>query len=105
MRRRDLLVRRRLLALSLGLCIGAAIAARPADAVQCAPRAKIVAALSKRHGERPISIAMTNDGRVLELWANADGPWTLLITTPHGVSCIQASGAMAWENLPQGDPV
>lgn len=75
-----------------------------AHAMACGKRAEIVESLRKQHGERPYRIAMTSDGRVLELWARPDGQWTLLATSPKGYSCIQATGYSAWEDLPQGDP-
>jgi len=98
--------RRRVLALGLVLPLGAAVlASGRAHAAACGPRADIVAALRQRHGERPASIAMTTDGRVIELWRREEGPWTLLITTPQGRSCVVAAGRDVWETLPEGAPV
>lgn len=93
------------LALSgLVLLASLALSMSRAHAMACGKRAEIVESLRKQHGERPYRIAMTADGRVLELWARSDGQWTLLATSPKGYSCIQATGYSAWEELPQGDP-
>ena len=100
MRRRKTL-QRRLIALLFSPTL---MAVSAAEAAQCGPRADIVVALKQRHGERPHSIAMTADGRVLELWVHEAGPWTLLMTAPHGVACIYATGQESWEHLPQGEP-
>lgn len=76
-----------------------------ASAAACGKRADIVALLRQRHGERPTAMAMTADGKVIELWTHPDGPWTLLATTVNGYACIQATGYAPWEMLPLGDPV
>lgn len=95
----------RLLALGLVLFVAASlIAAGAARAANCGKRADIVAALAKRHGERPVSLALSSDGRLVELWTREDGRWTLIISTPQGFACVHASGERSWEELPVGDP-
>ena len=76
-----------------------------AEAAACGKRPDVVEMLRKRHGEQPAQIALTADGQVLEIWANPDGAWTLLLTSPKGFACIQATGRQPWERLPVGDPV
>lgn len=77
----------------------------PAQAASCGKRSDVVEMLRKRHGEQPVQIALTDDGQVLEIWSNPDGPWTLLLTSPQGFACIQATGHQPWEHLPIGAPV
>lgn len=98
---------RRRVVLAFGLLLFLAaflLASGLARAAQCGPRAAIVDALKQRHGPRPRYIAMTDRGRVLELWSGADGAWALLLTSPEGYACIQATGPDAWEALVQGEP-
>ncbi len=98
--------RQRLLALGLALFVAAfMVAVGAARAANCGKREDIVTALTKRHGERPVSLALSSDGRLVELWAREDGRWTLIISTPQGFACVHASGERPWEDLPTGDPV
>ena len=103
-RRRDAERRRAAFALSLGLLVAATLMASIAAAAACGRRADVVTMLRQRHGEWPVAMAMTDDGRVLELWAHEAGPWTLLVTSPEGISCVQATGSETWEDLPRGEP-
>jgi len=39
------------------------------------------------------SMALTSDGRLLEVTKSDDGAtWSILITTPKGISCLVAAG-------------
>ncbi len=92
--------------LPLYLLMGAALllaafvlAPRPAAAQGCARRPEIVEPLKKRFGERPAQIALSRDGRVVEVWVGPNGGWTLLSTSPEGFTCILAIGDQDWETL------
>ncbi|MDX6750648.1 hypothetical protein SH611_12575 [Geminicoccaceae bacterium 1502E] len=76
-------------ALALGL-----LATGPAAAqALCAPRERLTAGLEQRFTEQQAAMALTDDGRVVELFTAPDGvTWTLLATTPEGLSCMIASG-------------
>ena len=64
-----------------------------ADPAPCAARTDVVAKLASKYHEQPSSMALTNDGRLLEVLKSDDGTsWSILITTPKGVSCLIAAG-------------
>lgn len=52
-----------------------------------------VAALLDKYRESPIASGVDAKGRLLQVFATLDGStWTILVTTPKGVSCILAAG-------------
>ena len=58
----------------------------------CAPRESALAQLAQKWGETRRSVMLAN-GRVFEVFAaDESGTWTILRTTPDGLSCIVASG-------------
>ncbi len=69
------------------------------------PRDKIVQALAKQHAETPAAFGLTRGGRgVVELFRTADGEtWTLVLTTPNGMSRVLVSGG-GWMSLPMPLP-
>jgi hypothetical protein len=83
--------------MALGLIVaGAAPAA--AGAPQCGEREAIVAQLVDRYGETQRSVGLQTAG-IVEIYANShSGSWTILLTTPQGLSCLLASGH-AWQAL------
>jgi anti-sigma factor RsiW len=93
---------RRVLSLRLfffGLVGAAALAAAPAMAqVPCGPHAAILDHLAQRYGEKPHSIALTDQGSLIEVVVSPAGTWTILVTQPKGPSCIVATGKQ-WETV------
>lgn len=72
----------------------------------CAPRDAALAQLAEKWGETRRSVMLARD-RIFEVYAADDsGTWTILRTTPDGLSCIVASG-IAYEGRvkPAGAPV
>ena len=64
-----------------------------AATVYCGPRKAIVMRLAGGLHERPSSVALTNDGQLLEvLKSDTDLTWVILMTSPQGLSCIVAEG-------------
>jgi len=84
-----------------GLAMLAAAFATPAVGQQvfCLDHAKLDEKLAADHRETPRGIGLTADGRLLELYASPAGTWTLLLTTPNGVSCVVTFGD-AWQSVP-----
>lgn len=73
----------------------------------CALTALTHGVLVDRYGEAPQIALMQQDGAIIEVWAAPDGAtWTILKTTPDGLSCMLSSGAGAvWPVQPvKGDP-
>ena len=68
-------------------------AVRPAAAqAACGERSGLVEQLARSHGEGPVSMGLTADGRVLELLASPRGSWSILVTTANGLTCLVAAG-------------
>jgi hypothetical protein len=64
----------------------------------CSARTDVLTQLASKYHERPSSAALTSDGRLLEvLKSDNDATWTILITTPKGVSCLVAAGE-SWQD-------
>lgn len=61
----------------------------------CAARSEIVARLTDRYGETLQSAGLSRGHDLLEVFASpGTGSWTILLTTPRGLSCLVASGDM-----------
>ena len=67
---------------------------------RCIPRANALSQLDAQYKERPVSIGLAATGAVVEVLASETGTWTILLTTPQGVSCVIAVGNF-WEDLPK----
>ncbi len=66
---------------------------RPAPAQACAPRDTVLGHLAKKYGEAPVAIGVTNKGGLVEVLTTSDGnTWTIIVTTPQGLSCFVAAG-------------
>jgi hypothetical protein len=64
-----------------------------AATVYCGPRKAMVMRVAGSLHERPSSVALTNDGQLLEvLKSDTDVTWVILMTSPQGLSCIVAVG-------------
>jgi hypothetical protein len=58
----------------------------------CAPRNDVVKRLWDRWQEAQITVAMINDGRLLEIFVSKKGSWTAIISDPNGRSCVASAG-------------
>lgn len=76
--------------LALALLLGAnAARAEPA----CASHEAVSKQLEQRHAEVPIAMGLANNGKLIQVFASADGvSWTVVLTEPDGTSCVAASG-------------
>ena len=83
-------------AAALGAALLAACSTGPAVAAGaqvCLPRADMLSALEDRHGERPVGIGVTKAGELIEILASSRGQtWTILVTEPHGPTCVLSTG-------------
>jgi hypothetical protein len=87
----------RLLA-ALGLAAAAPVAQADVRTSPCAERAKVIERLEQRFGEVRQAVGLNRSNAVVEVFASAEtGTWTILVTTPNGVSCLIASGEL-WES-------
>lgn len=68
----------------------------PAAAQQqsrCDARGALSAYLAGKYREATVAIALTDDGRLLEVLASPDGAtWSIILTPPEGPACVVATG-------------
>ncbi|MEM7222587.1 MAG: hypothetical protein AAF495_06390 [Pseudomonadota bacterium] len=86
------------------LLLGAAIAINATAAVaqpRCNDRDSVIALLSGKYREQPVALGVANNGNLVEVLSTDKGDtWTIIVTTPRGVSCLVAAGE-GWHTLEQ----
>jgi hypothetical protein len=66
----------------------------------CAPYAKLRKALQGKYGEDPVAFGVHANGSLMQVFASDAGDtWTVVMTSPKGISCIVADGN-DWHVLP-----
>ena len=76
----------------------------------CDDRGKVLRHFEKSYSEVPVAFGLANNSVVLEVLSSREGEtWTIIVTSPQGISCLMASGT-DWEmmfppdlNKPDGD--
>jgi hypothetical protein len=64
----------------------------------CKARDGLLTQLEQKYGEVPVAIGVA-DGALVELLTAKDGmTWTIILTSPKGMSCLIASGE-GWQTL------
>jgi hypothetical protein len=59
----------------------------------CGPREGLEESMRDQYGETRVSVALDQNGFLIEVWANPDNAtWTATLTTPDGQTCIAAYG-------------
>ena len=83
---------------AVSLLLGVMIDSRRASAQSvCGEHATIVKGLGQLHSERPRAIGLSTDGSLVEVLVSSSGTWTILVSAPHGPTCIVATGDN-WES-------
>jgi hypothetical protein len=87
---------------TLALSAGFALVASTATAqTQCNERDNVLELLAKKYKETPIAAGVTNTGGLVEVLTDTKGgTWTIIVTTPQGMSCLVAAGE-GWRNMEQ----
>jgi hypothetical protein len=96
--------------MTAGLLFGMAATAPPAFAANCATRDKVVDRLKTQYAETLTVGGLQGNQNVqtmVEVWASEKtGTFTVILTTPEGVSCVVAAGTDFFkreaEPLPDG---
>lgn len=65
----------------------------------CDARQKVLEFLLKKYGERPVGIGLVPNQTAVELLVSPNGTFTIIATSPKGLSCLIAAGE-AWEFVP-----
>ncbi len=86
------------------LVLGAALVLAASSAFaapQCNSRGKVLELLSKKYSEAPVAVGVTNNGGLVEVLSTGDGnTWSMIITSPQGMSCLVAAGE-GWRSIEQ----
>ena len=94
----------RLPPLLLALPVLAATAAAPAFAqssMPCGKRDDLLGHLSGKYQEEPVAMGLATNGSVVEVLASDAGDsFTIVYTTPNGLTCMMAAGSN-WETVKQ----
>jgi hypothetical protein len=89
-------------ALATGLAAalaGAQAAKADEDGAQCRDRNKVIDHLAGKYEEAPVAVGVTSTGGLVEvLTSNDGGTWTIIVTSPTGLSCLMAAGE-GWRPL------
>lgn len=64
----------------------------------CGARGSLMEQLKVKYSEHPKSMGLAANGSVLEVLTAKSGTWTILLTTPQGITCLIAAGKH-WEDL------
>lgn len=98
---------RMLFALSLGFA-GLILATEARATTQCAPRDHVITHLTTKYAETRRGIGIAANDMVMEIYASDSGSWTIVVTTPQGMTCLVASGqgfeSLAEELPARGEP-
>lgn len=62
----------------------------------CGKRTDVVRMLRENFGEGPIAHGLSDTGAVAEVFISAEGTWTIVATSPHGLSCMIGTG-QSWQ--------
>lgn len=66
----------------------------------CHDASEIAEQLSKRYGEVPVAFGFQSNGNLFQVYSSEEhGTWTVVSTSPGGMSCVVAAGK-GWEQLP-----
>ena len=66
----------------------------------CGERGSLMTQLKGKYSELPKSMGLAANGSVLEVLTANTGTWTILLTTPQGITCLIAAGEH-WEDMEQ----
>lgn len=94
----------RLSPLLLALPLLAATAVAPAaadDSMACGKRDEMLGHLSGKYSEEPVAMGLSTNGSLVEVLASSAGSsFTIVYTTPDGLTCMMAAGSN-WETVKQ----
>ena len=59
----------------------------------CRERGEVVEHLARKYQEAPVAMGVTSGGKLVEVLTDHKGDtWTIIVTTPQGMSCLVATG-------------
>jgi hypothetical protein len=95
--------------IACGAFASTAVAQAPQTGMRmpCHNATEIAKQLSSKYEEAPVAFGLQSNGNLLQVYASeGKGTWTVVSTTPAGMSCIVAAGK-SWETRPflKNDPM
>ena len=89
----------KILALSAGLALVSTSAATAQP--QCDQRDSVLEVLAQKYKESPVALGVTHNGGLVEVLSTGNGTtWSIIVTTPQGMSCLVAAGE-GWRAMEQ----
>jgi hypothetical protein len=73
-----------------------------APQIACGQRADIERMLKEQYGERQRAHGLASSGALAEIFTSPKGTWTIIATSPNGVSCMIGSGE-SWQTTLAAD--
>jgi hypothetical protein len=73
-----------------------------APQIACGKRADIEKMLKEQYGERAMAHGLAHSGAVAEIFTSPKGTWTIIATSPNGMSCMIGSGE-SWQTTLAAD--
>jgi hypothetical protein len=71
-------------------------------AAACGQRADVEKMLKEQYGERAMAHGLAHSGAVAEIFTSPKGTWTIIATSPNGISCMIGSGE-SWKTTLAAD--
>ena len=60
---------------------------------QCNTRDNVIKQLGDKYQEAPVAVGVTHNGGLIEVLSTGEGQtWSIIITSPQGMSCLVAAG-------------
>jgi hypothetical protein len=79
-------------------------AAAEPDQPQCDRRDTVLEILQQKYGEQPVALGVTHNGGLVEVLTTGNGnTWSIIVTTPQGLSCLVSAGE-GWRTMPDVSP-
>ena len=78
------------------LALWAFLAPPAAAQTQCGPRDAVLRVLARDYHEGVAGRGLAVNGQMVEVTVSPKGGWSIIVTSPQGVTCIAATGT-GWE--------
>lgn len=79
--------------LGLALVLGQDASAEAAQEPACDQRQRVIGHLAQKYKEATVAVGVTNGGGLVEVLSSGDGQtWTIIVSSPNGVTCLLATG-------------
>ena len=89
----------KILALSAGIALVSTSTATAQP--QCDQRDSVLQILQQKYKEAPVALGVTHNGGLVEVLSTGNGTtWSIIVTTPQGMSCLVAAGE-GWRAMEQ----